>query len=157
MTKQDRTGNRQQATGNFDGRLTGNRQQATGNGQLERRELKLGADIAGRLLEFAVEVLLVVKMLPRDTAGKHVAGQLARASTACGANYEEARAAESREDFIHKLGIAAKEVREAMFWVRLAERSAMISIDVSPLVSEALQLAAILAASIRTARLKLET
>jgi len=97
-------------------------------------------------------VLRVVRTLPRDVSSRHVVSQLVRAATATGANYEEARAAESRDDFIHKVGIAAKEIREAAFWLRLVHRSSLTAIALAPLLSEATQLSAILAASIRTAR-----
>lgn len=116
----------------------------------------MGSDIASRLLDFAAEILRIVKTLPKDVSGRHVASQLVRAATAGGANYEEARASESRADFIHKLGIATKELREAAFWLRLVERSAMTTLPLRATWSEANQLAAILAASARTARSNLQ-
>ena len=76
-----------------------------------------GSDIAERLLEFGLVSLRIAERLPREAAARHVALQLVRAATSGGANYEEARAAESRADFIHKLRVAAKEVREASYWV----------------------------------------
>ena len=66
-----------------------------------------GDDIANRLLEFSAQVLRVVSELPNDAAAKHVARQLTRAGTSGGANYEEARGAESRADFAHKVLVAA--------------------------------------------------
>jgi four helix bundle protein len=51
-----------------------------------------------------------------------LAGQLARSGTSAGANYAEARAAESRRDFIHKLKLVLKELRESLFWLRLSKR-----------------------------------
>ena len=125
---------------------TGNRQLATGNG------LRKGADIAERLLELAVGIVRLVRTLPKDVAGRHVASQLVRCSTSGGANYEEARAAESRADFIHKLGIAAKELRETSFWLRLVKEAALSATDVDGLIHQAVDLAAILVASTRTAR-----
>ena len=91
-------------------------------------------------------------MLPRDAAGRHLAIQLFRCATSPGANYEEARAAESAADFIHKTSIAAKEMRETRFWLALLDRSGWLKRDLSLLVDEAQQLAAILGASVRTAR-----
>jgi four helix bundle protein len=119
---------------------------------MQRTDLQLGAGIAARLLDFSAKTLAVVKTLPRDLASRHVAAQLVRSATAAGANYEEARGAESPGDFIHKLAIALKEIREALFWLRLIERSALTTIPLPPLISEANQLAAILGASIRTAK-----
>ena len=116
------------------------------------RTMRLGGDIAERLLRFAVEVVRVTRHLPRDQAGRHVAAQLVRAATGGGANYEEARAAESRDDFIHKVGIAGKEVRETLYWLEFIQRSAWTSLELSGPIAEACELAAILGASARTAR-----
>lgn len=70
-----------------------------------------------------------------------------------GANYEEARGAESRADFIHKVGIANKELREALYWLRLTEEAALVTdSDLAALIREADELVAILTASIRTAK-----
>jgi four helix bundle protein len=79
-----------------------------------------GQDIAERLVVFAVRALDVVRRLERDSVGRHVARQLLRSASAGGANYEESRAAESRADFVHKVSIAAKELRESRYWLRLA-------------------------------------
>ncbi|HEY2743359.1 MAG TPA: four helix bundle protein [Polyangia bacterium] len=126
-------------------------EQATGGRRLATGDLRKGADIADRLVELAAAVIRLARTFPRDTAARHVASQLVRCSTSSGANYEEARAAESRADFVHKLGIAAKELRETIFWLRLVERSAMTSADLDLLIEETAQLAAILVASVRTA------
>ena len=125
---------------------TGDRRQATGDA------LRKGADIAERLLELGVGILRLVRTLPRDVAGRHVAAQLIRCSTSGGANYEEARAAESRADFIHKLGIAAKELRETSFWLRLVQKASMTPTNVDALIHRTAELTAILIASSRTAR-----
>jgi four helix bundle protein len=125
---------------------TGDRRPETGN------EMRKGADIAERLLDLAVEVGQLVRTLPRDLSGRHIASQLVRCSTSGGANYEEARAAESRDDFAHKVGIAAKEVRETTYWLRLIQRSSMTTICLDALIERARELTAVLAASNRTAR-----
>ena len=62
-----------------------------------------GDNIADRLLAFAAQVLRIISRLDRSTSATHIAKQLTRAATAGGANYEEARGAESRADFIHKI------------------------------------------------------
>ena len=67
-----------------------------------------------------------------------------------GANYGEARAAESPADFIHKVGVAAKEVREMLYWLELVKRTALISVNLDHGIDEADQLVAILIASART-------
>jgi four helix bundle protein len=69
-------------------------------------------DIGDRLLNFAVRVGKVVDALPETRMGRHVAGQLVRCGTSPCPNYEEACAAESRADFVHKLRICLKELRE---------------------------------------------
>ena len=112
-----------------------------------------GDDIAQRLLRFAVQVLKLVQNLPRNIVGRHVAKQLVRAATAGGANYEEVRSAESRADFAHKVSIAAKEVRESSYWLKLsAEASLAAANTANPLAHEATELVAILTASAKTAR-----
>jgi four helix bundle protein len=114
--------------------------------------MRTGGGIAGRLLNFGVAVVRLSARLPRDTAGRHVAGQLVRCATGGGANYEEARAAESRNDFIHKIRIAAKELRETVYWLSLIERLGWARKELGALPLEANELAAILAASAGTAR-----
>jgi four helix bundle protein len=138
----------------MDGQRTGNRRPATGNRQ---SSMRLGNDIAERLLDFAVAVVRLTTQLPRDPAGRHVASQLVRSATGGGANYEEARAAESREDFIHKVGVAAKEVRETVYWLEFIQRSAWMRSDLDAAIREAGELAAILGASARTARARGQT
>src|SRR5438309_551132 len=78
-----------------------------------------GDDIAMRLVALAVSVVKIVDALPDTPAGKHVAGQLLRSGTSPGANYEEARGAESRRDFVHKVGITLKELQETRYWLRV--------------------------------------
>jgi four helix bundle protein len=72
-----------------------------------------------RLVALAVGVVKIVDALPDTLAGRHVAGQLLRSGTSPGANYEEARGAESGRDFLHKLGIALKELQESRYWLRV--------------------------------------
>ena len=74
-----------------------------------------GDDIAERLIDFAVRIIRLGAALPKNQVGKHIAGQVIRSGTSVGANYEEARGAESRADFIHKVTIALKELRESLF------------------------------------------
>jgi len=71
-------------------------------------------DLQERLIEFAVRVLNAVESLPNSRVGNHVAGQLIRSGTSPAPNYGEAQSAESRKDFIHKMKIALKELRETL-------------------------------------------
>jgi four helix bundle protein len=114
--------------------------------------MRLGGDIADRLLRLAVNALKLAAELPRNPAARHVGDELVRAATSAGANYEEARGGESRRDFIHKVSIAAKEVREARYWFAVVARSGWEVPEVGSCVQEAAELSAILTASARTAR-----
>ena len=112
-----------------------------------------GEDIAGRLLEFAVRVLRLVRTLRSDAVARHVSRQPLRAATSGGANYEEARSAESRADFAHKAGVAAKELSESRYWLRLISRVELAPKSApGPLIAEAGELLAILTASAKTAK-----
>ena len=112
-----------------------------------------GDDLADRLLDFAFRIIRLVAVLPKTPVGKHVGGQLLRSGTSPGANYEEARGAESRADFIHKLAMSWKETREARYWLRLIHRAELIKPTlVEKILGEASELAAILSKSLETAR-----
>lgn len=112
-----------------------------------------GDNIAQRLLEFAAHVLKIVSRLPKTPEGRHIAKQLVRAATATGANYEEARGAESRADFVHKVKLALKEMRESYYWLRLIDHANLIhNLSAKTLIEEAHQLVAILTASAKTAQ-----
>lgn len=111
-----------------------------------------GDNISNRLRHFAAAVVRLCRELPDDHVAKHVMRQLVRAATGGGANYEEARGAESRADFIHKVAVANKELREALYWLRLAQDSDLVDASLGPLVQEADELIAILTTSIKTAK-----
>ena len=80
------------------------------------------AELEDRLVAFAVRIVNIVEALPSSKAGNHVAGQLIRSGTAPAPNYGEAQSAESRKDFIHKMKIALKELRETLIWLKIIER-----------------------------------
>ena len=86
-----------------------------------------GENISIRLRRFAAASIRLCRAIPNDAPAAHVARQLARAATGGGANYEEARGAESRADFIHKISIANKELREALYWLQLAAEAELTS------------------------------
>ena len=112
-----------------------------------------GENISIRLRHFAATVVRLCRTFPDDPAAKHILRQLVRAATGGGSNYEEARGAESRADFIHKLGIANKEVREALYWLLLTQEAALVvDAELDALTREADELVAILTSSIRTAK-----
>lgn len=94
----------------------------------------------------------LVRDLPEDHAGTHLCRQLVRSATSPAANYAEAREAESRRDFIHKMQICLKELRETAVWLRFAHRLYGQQIDVVRLAGECSELIAIFVTSINTAR-----
>jgi len=84
-------------------------------------------DLSDRLLEFAANIIRLATQLSKTPVGRHISGQLTRAGTSAGANYEEACSAESRRDFVHKLQIVLKELKESFYWVRLVKKAALVS------------------------------
>jgi len=121
--------------------------------ELDGGEKKTGDDIAERLLDFAIRVIKLVNALPKTIVGRHIAGQLVRSGTSCGSNYEESRGAESRADFIHKLGIALKEIKESRFWLKVIYHAKIMKPEqIESLIEECEELAAIIAKSIITAK-----
>lgn len=112
-----------------------------------------GDDIEKRLIDFAVRIIHMCDALPHKPAAKHIQNQLLRAGTAPAPNYGEARSAESRKDFIHKLKIALKELNETRIWLKIIIRSGMVSEKrVGNLLDECEQLCRILSASIHTSK-----
>ena len=83
-------------------------------------------ELQNRLIDFAVRVINVADALPKTSAGRHVAGQILRCGTSPAPNYAEARGAESRSDFVHKLKISLKELNETSVWLRMICRSQML-------------------------------
>ena len=110
-------------------------------------------DLEERLLEFSIRVIRVTESMKRTRAGNHVADQLLRSGTSPYGNHGEAEGAESRDDFIHKLKVCYKELRESRRWLRLVRRVPLVAKPelLDPLISEAEELVRIFAASIRTA------
>ncbi len=109
-------------------------------------------DLEERLLDYAVRVIRLVDALPATRAGRHVADQLLRCGSSPLANHGELQGAESRKDFIHKLGICLKEIREARRWLRLIHRVPLLPpTKVEPLLTETEALINIFSASVRTA------
>jgi len=109
-------------------------------------------ELENRLIDFAVAIVGVVEALPSTKAGNHIAGQLIRSGTSPAPNYGEARSAESRKDFIHKLKISLKELRETMIWLRIISRKRLVAgAGVNAAIAECDELISIFASSTRTA------
>jgi len=113
-------------------------------------------ELKDRTRRFALAMLKVVRRLQKGPVGDTIARQLARSGTSVGANYRSACRARSRADFASKIAIAEEEADESAFWLEvIAEDGLLPSADVAPLLQEANELTAILAASAKTARAKL--
>ena len=111
-------------------------------------------DLEDRLLDFSVRIGKVVDALPDTRLGRHIAGQLVRCGTSPGANYSEACVAESKRDFIHKLGVTLKELRESRHWIRIIIKSeSLTTTRMNPLLDEVEQLLRIIAKSVVTAKM----
>lgn len=111
-------------------------------------------DLEARLLEYATCIVRLVEQLSNTRAGNHVAGQLLRSGTAALPNHGEAQAAESPADFIHKMKVCLKELRESYRWLLLIRRVPLIDSEttVSVLIKETDELIRIFVKSIQTAR-----
>jgi four helix bundle protein len=123
----------------------------------ERREeetmARRGEDLAERLLDFAARIGKVVDALPETRMGRHVAGQLVRCGTSPAPNYAEACGAESRKDFVHKLSICLKELRETRCWLQLSTKAELLPQErLADLNDECVQLINIVAKSIVTTK-----
>ncbi|HJQ37345.1 MAG TPA: four helix bundle protein [Thermoanaerobaculia bacterium] len=113
-------------------------------------------DIHERTFEFACRVVRLHRALTkRPGADRVVANQLLRSGTGIGSNLEEAKAGQSRADFIAKARISLKEARESHYWLRVVEATGMLSAQrVHPLVEEANEIVAILTTIIKNASRK---
>ena len=111
-------------------------------------------DLEDRLLEFAVAVIDLTERLPSSRAGNHIAGQILRSGTSPYPNHGEAESAESREDFIHRLKICLKELRETRRWARLIQCQGWAKDDsmLRSILTESDELIRIFMSSIRTAQ-----
>jgi four helix bundle protein len=109
-------------------------------------------DIQERTFEFAVRVVRLVNRLPRTVAGVEIGRQVVRSATSVGSNVEEADAAESKRDFIHKMSIAHKEARETRYWLRIIQATLLDDDEIQALIQESDELVRILYTIIENAR-----
>src|SRR5881409_1155950 len=106
-----------------------------------------------RLIAFSATIVSLSSKLPRTVQGRHICGQILRSGTGAAANYGEARGAESRADFVHKIKIVFKELNETTIWLEVIAESSLLSPEnIAPIVGENRELCRIIAASIKTAR-----
>ena len=107
------------------------------------------------MLDYGVAIVRICNKLSRTEEGRHIVGQLFRAGTSVGANYEEACGAQSRADFVHKLQIVLKEIREAKYWLKLIQRSDILSgEDIAEAINETQEISNIIGKSVITAKSK---
>src|SRR5260370_1093826 len=110
-------------------------------------------ELEDRLINFAVRIIRLSAELPKTPAGRHLSGQILRCGTAPAPNYAEARGAESRADFIHKLGVVLKEMNESFVWLKMIYRTEMLKPSLlQNLMNENQQLCRIFVAQIKTAK-----
>jgi len=116
-------------------------------------KIRKDEELAERLLKFAISIIRLCGKLPTSAIGNHIRIQLLRCGTSPGANYEEARGAESKADFIHKLGIVLKELKESRYWLKVIQEALPIKEDYVLLtLDECEELIAIIVKSIFTAK-----
>jgi four helix bundle protein len=114
---------------------------------------KKGTENQRRFNQFGARISRVAKMLPKTTEGQYISRQVLRSGLAAAPNYAEARAAESRADFIHKLRIVLKELNETNSWLEQIVANEIFSRDkMGKLIAENQELCWIVAASIKTSR-----
>jgi four helix bundle protein len=117
--------------------------------------MKRKFDLEERLIEFASGIIDVSEGLPKTFAGNHLAGQLIRSGTSPALNYGEAQGAESRSDFIHKMKVCLKELRETYNCLRLINKKQWFDqVRLGNLLIENNELISIFVSSITTAQSK---
>ncbi|MBN2415265.1 four helix bundle protein [bacterium] len=111
-------------------------------------------DLQERLIDYSVRIITLAASLPASVVGKHIGKQILKSGTSPAPNYGEAQAAESRADFIHKLKIALKELRETEIWLKIIVRANVLEdqTHVIALIAETDELIAIIYKSITTAQ-----
>ena len=110
-------------------------------------------DLDERLLAYGATIIKLVESLPATITGRRVGDQLLRSGTSVGAHFEEAQGAESKNDFVHKLQIALKELRESNYWLRLLAKAGILpQDDLAKVIDESAQLRAILSKSVATVK-----
>jgi four helix bundle protein len=113
-------------------------------------------DLEERLIDFGVRIIAVTDSLPSTRAGNHIANQLIRCGTSPASNYGEAQSAESRADFVHKMKVSLKELRESRVWLKMIVKSQLLkpASSLEMIMDENNQLISIFVASISTATKK---
>ncbi|MEZ4858352.1 MAG: four helix bundle protein [Flavobacteriaceae bacterium] len=116
-------------------------------------------DLENRLIEFSVNVIALCKIIEKSIASEHLAKQLIRSATSAALNYGEARSGESTKDFLHKMKISLKELRECLVNFKIPKGAELISNKemIKKLIQENDELISIFVVSIKTASNKLKS
>ncbi|MFN0137541.1 MAG: four helix bundle protein [Phycisphaerae bacterium] len=110
-------------------------------------------EIRERSFLFALRIIRLTRALGKDIASQTIARQLIRSGTSVGANIEEAQGSHSRADFARRMNIARSEAREALYWLRLLDRSELVdSVRLQELLQESEEIVKILVAIVKTTR-----
>ncbi|MBC8485293.1 MAG: four helix bundle protein [Bacteroidetes bacterium] len=111
-------------------------------------------DLEDRLNDFAVLIIEISELLPGTRAGNHIAGQIVRSGTSPALNYGEAQDAESNQDFIHKIKIILKELRETFVALKIIKKAKLYKNEdkIKIALKENDELIAIFVATVKTAR-----
>lgn len=118
-------------------------------------------ELEERLIDFAVLIIEIVNELPNTKAGNHLAGQLVRSGTSPALNYGEAQSGESRKDFIHKIKVVLKELRETFVCLKIIHKTKLYPKNsgekkLQSAMNENNELIAIFVKSVETARKNME-
>lgn len=115
-------------------------------------------DLEERVISFAARCINVAGSLQKSSAGLHLADQLTRSGTSPALNYGEAQGAESRKDFIHKMKLCLKELRETSVCLRIIVKASLLEEEMLvPLLKETDELISIFVTSIKTAKQNMES
>ncbi|MBF8276445.1 MAG: four helix bundle protein [Candidatus Brocadiaceae bacterium] len=111
-------------------------------------------DLEERLVDFAVRIIRAAESLPKTRTGNHISGQIIRCGTSPAPNYGEAQGAESRSDFIHKMKVCLKELRETRIWLLMIVKANLIkpTSKLELLIHESNELISIFVTSVKTAK-----
>ena len=116
------------------------------------------SELEERLIAFAVSCIEISRKMEEDKAGAHLMGQIIRSSASCALNYGEAQSGESRKDFIHKMKIVLKELRESHVCLRIILQSNLAGQEerVQVAIKEVNELISIFVKSVSTAESRMK-
>lgn len=111
-------------------------------------------ELENRLIDFAATIIIVASKFEKNYAGNHLSGQIIRSGTSPALNYGEAQSAESKRDFIHKMGICLKQLRETFVCLKIIEKANLSSEleNISKAKTEVNELISIFVSSIKTSK-----